>query len=433
MGRKLWGHYDLLLLLMYVIILVFGWINVYTVSYNGKGIVASLLDFSTSAGKQFVWIIGLSILFTISLFLDTKFYISLAYFFYAVSILMLAGTLVWGVKVGGHSSWFKFGSMQLQPTEFVKLTCALAIAKRLDGHTASRITSPKIQVYMLFLILIPIVLIILQGDMGSALVFSSFLIVAYREGCSQLSLLFGLWVMGIFVLSLLLSTTYLIIGTISIGIILLGVHRKSLKKVLIVAGIILTTIGLLEGVESVLNHVLRPHQQNRIKVLLHPESDPLGIGWNVMQAKIAIGAGGLWGKGFLQGTQTKYGFVPEQRKDFIFCTIGEEYGWIGSSLFIIFFMGFICRILYIAERQRLRFVRVYAYSVACIFFFHCFVNIGMTIGLLPVIGIPLPFISYGGSALWAFSLMIFVLLRMDAERIHYRLSMSNQLSLISSI
>ncbi len=421
MGRKLWSQYDLLLLLMYIIILVFGWINVYTVSYDGKGIIDSLLDFSTSAGKQFIWIAGLSILFTVSLFLDTKFYISLAYFFYTSSILMLAGTLVWGVKVGGHSSWFQFGSMQLQPTEFVKLTCALAIAKRLDGHADSGITSPKIQAHILLLILIPIVLIVLQGDMGSALVFSSFLIVAYREGSSRLSLLVGFWLMGIFVLSLLLSTTYLIIGTISLGIILIGVNRRRLKKVLIVSGIILTTIGLLEGVESVLTHVLKPHQQNRIKVHLDPESDPLGIGWNVMQAKIAIGAGGVWGKGFLQGTQTKHGFVPEQRKDFIFCTIGEEYGWVGSSLLIMFFMGFMCRILYIAERQRLRFVRVYAYSVACIFFFHFFVNIGMTIGLLPVIGIPLPFISYGGSALWAFSLMVFLLLKMDAERIHYRL------------
>lgn len=420
MERKLWATYDWLLLLMYAVILVFGWLNVYTVSYDGKPILASLLDFSTSAGKQFVWIGGLSIVFTISLVLDTKFYISLAYFLYAASMLMLAGTLVWGVKVGGHSAWFQFGSMQLQPTEFVKLTCALAIAKRLDSHTAYGITSPKIQAHMLLLILLPAVLIVLQGDVGSALVFSSFCIVLYREGWSRFIFLLGFWAMGIFVLSLLLSPTYLIIGTISIGIMLIGFNRKSLQKVVLIAGIILTTIGFIEGVESVLSHVLKPHQQNRIKVLLHPQSDPLGIGWNVMQAKIAIGAGGLWGKGFLQGTQTKYGFVPEQRKDFIFCTIGEEYGWVGSCLFITLFMSFIFRILHVAERQRLRFVRVYGYGVASIFFFHFFVNIGMTIGLLPVIGIPLPFISYGGSSLWAFSAMLFVLLKMDAERIHYR-------------
>ena len=276
------------------------------------------------------------------------------------------------------------------------------------------------QARILLLILLPTVLIVLQGDVGSALVFSSFCIVLYREGWSRLIFLLGLWVIGIFVLSLLLSTTYLIIGTISIGMLLIGVNRSSFKKVLLVVSIIITTICFVEGIESVLGNVLKPHQQNRIKVLLNPQVDPLGIGWNVMQAKIAIGAGGLWGKGFLQGTQTKYGFVPEQRKDFIFCTIGEEYGFVGSCLFIMLFMGFIFRILYIAERQRLRFARVYGYGVASILFFHFFVNIGMTIGILPVIGIPLPFISYGGSSLWAFSLMLFVLLKMDAERMLYR-------------
>ena len=420
MVKKLWAKYDLLLLLMYVAILVFGWLNVYTVSYDGKPISATLLDWSTSAGKQFVWIGGLSIVFAISVLLDTKFYLSLAYFLYAVSILMLAGTFLWGVKVGGHSSWFQFGSIQFQPTEFSKLTCALAIAKRLDGHMAYGITTPRMQARILLLILLPTVLIVLQGDVGSALVFSSFCIVLYREGWSRLIFLLGLWVIGIFVLSLLLSTTYLIIGTISIGMLLIGVNRSSFKKVLLVVSIIITTICFVEGIESVLGNVLKPHQQNRIKVLLNPQVDPLGIGWNVMQAKIAIGAGGLWGKGFLQGTQTKYGFVPEQRKDFIFCTIGEEYGFVGSCLFIMLFMGFIFRILYIAERQRLRFARVYGYGVASILFFHFFVNIGMTIGILPVIGIPLPFISYGGSSLWAFSLMLFVLLKLDAERMLYR-------------
>jgi rod shape determining protein RodA len=419
MGHKLWPKYDLLLLMMYVIIVVFGWLNIYTVSYDGKTIAASLLDFSSSAGKQFIWIGSLSIVFIISLFLDTKFYLSLAYFFYVLSMFVLAGTLVWGVKVGGHSSWFQFGSIQLQPTEFVKLTCALAVGKLLGSNIKYRITSPSIRAHILLLIFLPTLFIVLQGDVGSALVFSSFWIVLYREGWSRAIFLLGFWVMGIFILSLLFSTTYVIIGTISIGIILIGINRSSLKKVLLVFGMILITICFVEVVESVLCHVLKPHQQNRIKVLLNPASDPLGIGWNVMQAKIAIGAGGVWGKGFLQGTQTKYGFVPEQRKDFIFCTIGEEYGWIGSCLFIMFFMGFIFRILHIAERQRLRFGRAYGYGVASILFFHFFVNIGMTIGIVPVIGIPLPFISYGGSSLWAFSLMLFILLKLDSERMQY--------------
>jgi len=298
------------------------------------------------------------------------------------------------------------------------VTCALAIARRLDNITA-RLTSIKTQASVLLLILIPVALILLQGDVGSALVFSIFVVVFYREGFPTIILLLGLGVIGIFALSLLIPTTYLIIGALGIGIMLVGMDRSSIKRVLIVTCMTLATICLVEGFEWMMQSVLKPHQQNRIKVLVNPRADPLGIGWNVMQSKIAIGSGGFWGKGFLNGTQTKYGFVPEQRKDFIFCTIGEEYGWIGTFLFISLFMGLILRILHLAERQRLRFARVYGYGVASILFFHFLVNVGMTIGLLPVIGIPLPFISYGGSSLWAFSMMLFIFLKLDAERNQY--------------
>jgi rod shape determining protein RodA len=418
MLKNLWARYDWLLLVMYMSLVIFGWVNIYAVGYDKDTITASIFNFSTSAGKQLLWIGGVGILFIISLFFDTQFYRSLAYTFYVLSIFLLAGTLVWGVQVGGHSSWFQWGGTQLQPTEFVKLTCALAIARRLD-NIAARLTSFKTQAGVLLLAIIPVALILLQGDFGSALVFSSFIIVLYREGFPAILLLLGLGVVVILALSLLIPTTYLIIGALGIGIMLVGMDRYSIKRVLTISCITLATICLVEGFEWIMGSVLKPHQQNRIKVLVNPNTDPLGIGWNVMQSKIAIGSGGFWGKGFLNGTQTKYGFVPEQRKDFIFCTIGEEYGWIGTFLFISLFMGLILRILHLAERQRLRFARVYGYGVASVLFFHFLVNVGMTIGLLPVIGIPLPFISYGGSSLWAFSMMLFILLKLDAERNQY--------------
>lgn len=418
MLKKLWAKYDWLLLGMYIILVIFGWMNIFAVGYDKEAVANSLFDFSTSAGKQLLWIGGVGFLFIISLFFDTQFYRSLAYTLYVLSIFLLAGTLVWGVEVGGHSSWFQWGGIQLQPTEFVKLTCALAIARRLD-NIAARLTSIKTQVSVFLLAFLPVALILVQGDVGSALVFSVFLVVFYREGFPIIIILLGLGVMGVFVLSLLVPTIYLIIGALGIGIMLVGMNRRSIKSVLIISCMTLATISLIEGFEWAMQHVLKPHQQNRIKVLVNPHADPLGIGWNVMQSKIAIGSGGFWGKGFLNGTQTKYGFVPEQRKDFIFCTIGEEYGWIGAFLFISIFMGLILRVLYLAERQRLRFARVYGYGVASVLFFHFLVNVGMTIGLLPVIGIPLPFISYGGSSLWAFSMMLFIFLKLDAERNQY--------------
>jgi rod shape determining protein RodA len=248
---------------------------------------------------------------------------------------------------------------------------------------------------------------------------SAFFIVFYREGLSPLLLLAGMYMVTISVLTLLVPHIYLIIGTLSWALILIGLVRRTLKKIMLVVLVTLGTLVLIEGFNLFVEKMLKPHQQNRIKALFDPNVDPLGIGWNVTQSKIAIGSGGLWGKGFLAGSQTKYGFVPEQSTDFIFCTIGEEHGWIGALLVIGIFLGMISRILYIAERQRLRFARVYGYAVASILFFHFMINIGMTIGIMPVIGIPLPFISYGGSSLWSFSIMLFVLLKFDAERRNY--------------
>ena len=400
--------------MLYVLLIACGWFNIYAVSYE-PSLSQGLFDLSSNAGKQFLWITTTLLLFFISFFFEARFYESLVPVFYGFAILLLLGTLVWGVSVGGHRAWLPWGG---QPSELAKLACALVIARYVDGPHI-QLTRLKSQLILLGLILLPVVIILLQGDVGSSLVFGAFVFVFYREGLSPWLLLVGVFIIMIFILTLLVPRIYLIIGTIGLSLILIGSAIRTWKNVMLVVLMTLGTLVMIEGFRLFVERGLKPHQQSRIRALVDPNIDPLGIGWNVTQAKIAIGSGGLWGKGFLQGSQTKYGFVPEQSTDFIFCTIGEEHGWIGALLVISIFLGLISRILYIAERQRLRFARVYGYAVASILFFHFMINIGMTIGLMPVIGIPLPFISYGGSSLWSFSLMLFILLKFDAERKNY--------------
>ncbi len=294
----------------------------------------------------------------------------------------------------------------------------MAVAKYAD-ESYTKLTRIKMQLILLSLILLPMAIILLQGDLGSSLVFIAFVVVFYRERLFPGLFLLGIAMVTVLFLTLLVPHTYLVVGTLSLALILIGLVQKTTKNIMRVVLLTLGILTLVEGVNFLVDKVLKPHQQNRIKALVDPTIDPLGIGWNVTQSKIAIGSGGMWGKGFLQGSQTKYGFVPEQRTDFIFCTIGEEHGWFGALLVVGVFLGMLSRILYIAERQRIRFARMYGYAIASLLFFHFMVNIGMTIGLMPVIGIPLPFISYGGSSLCSFSLMLFLLLRLDSERNHY--------------
>lgn len=412
--NNIFSHIDWPLLVLYAMLVVFGWFNIYSVSYEPAS-NQSIFDLSYNAGKQFIWITVAIFLFFVSFFFEARFYQSLAYVFYAFVMLLLLGTLIWGVSIGGHRAWLPWGG---QPSELAKLACAMAIARYVDGANM-QFTRLKPQLILLGLILLPVVIISLQGDVGSSLVFVSFVLVFYREGLSPWLLLAGVFIITISILTLLIPHIYLIIGTISLALILIGVVRRTSQKIILVVLVTLGTLSLIEGFHLFVENVLKPHQQSRVRALFDPNIDPLGIGWNVTQSKIAIGSGGLWGKGFLQGSQTKYGFVPEQSTDFIFCTIGEEYGWIGAFLVISIFLGLMSRILYISERQRLRFAKVYGYAVASILFFHFVINIGMTIGLMPVIGIPLPFISYGGSSLCSFSLMLFVLLKFDAERKNY--------------
>ncbi len=405
---------DWLLISIFFVLVIFGWLNIYAVGYDPEQ-VQSIFSFNINSGKQLIWIAGSFVLIIVIMVLDFRFFDSFAYYLYGGIILLLILVLLFGTEISGNKSWFVFGPVRLQPSEFAKFTTALAVAKFFSSNTI-RLDKLKDQLKSSWLVLIPIVLIVMQGDAGTAMVFLSFIFVYYREGLPTYYLVVGISAIVIFILTLMVDPLYLTIGAIVIGIILIAFSNKKVKNIaLIVAGVI-AVVAVVESVDYVITDVLKPHQQNRITALINPDADPLGFGWNVTQSKIAIGSGGSFGKGFLEGTQTKFDFVPEQSTDFIFCTIGEEHGWFGSFVLIILFMALLLRIVFIAERQKGNFARIYGYAVACIFFVHFGINIGMTIGLFPVAGIPLPFFSYGGSSLWSFTILLFVLIKLDAHR-----------------
>jgi len=395
-----------------------GWLNIYASEYDPQT-ANSIFNFSNSAGKQLVFI-GLSIfVIIIILLLDYKLFDSLAYPIFGFFILLLIIVLFVAREVNGARSWIEIGAFRIQPAEFVKFATALALAKYV-GSTSFKMGRFKDMIVVGLIIGLPVLLIIAQGDMGTALVFSVFVVVLFREGLSAWPIVFGLALAVIFLLSLLVQDhLYLWLGTAGVALLFIIFNRKSPRRVVFIVIIGLITSGLFEGVDYAFNNFLRPHQQNRILVLLNPNIDPLGVGWNVTQSKIAIGSGGFGGKGYLNGTQTTFDFVPEQSTDFIFCTIGEEHGWIGSFILIFLFLTLFLRLIYLAERQKWAFVRIYGYAVASIMFFHFMVNIGMTIGLFPVIGIPLPFFSYGGSSLLSFTSLLFIFLSLDANRMQH--------------
>lgn len=400
--------------MLYLILVFWGWFNIYAAVYDEE-LTVSMFSLSTNSGKQLIWI-GTSFLLILGvMMLDFKFYDSFSYLFYALMILLLLAVLGTGTIVSGSKSWFQVGGFRLQPSEFTKFATALAIAKFL-GTVNVKLDNAKNQLIAAGLIGVPIVLIILQGDLGSAMVFGAFVLVYYREGLSPMLFALGLGVIVLFIVSLLVDQTLIFIVTGSLALIFIGLSIKNFKKILVIIGMAVFVVGMVKSVDFIMTDVLKPHQRNRVVSLFNPDADPLGAGWNVTQSKIAIGSGGVFGKGFLNGTQTKFDFVPEQSTDFIFCTLGEEHGWVGSILLITLFCVLLIRISIIAERQKSRFARVYGYGVLAILFFHFMVNIAMTIGLFPVIGIPLPFFSYGGSSLWSFTILLFILLNLDAHR-----------------
>lgn len=404
-----WG-----IVLLYFLLVGLGWLNIFAVVYDAQ-LEQSIFDTSLNSGKQLIWIATSIVLFAVIMLTDFRFYDSFAYFIYGGMLLLLVFVLLFGTEVAGSKSWFSIGSFRLQPAEFAKFTTALAVAKFISTDN-KLFYNLRPQIVLFAIIGLPAILIILQGDTGTAMVFSAFLLAFYREGFSPVLLGIGIAAAVLFILTLFVPQLYLMIAVIVTAFLLIGINARKTKRIIVIGVSAVAIMGVIFSVDYVITDVFKPHQQNRIKALINPEGDPLGYGWNVTQSKIAIGSGGMWGKGFLEGTQTKFDFVPEQSTDFIFCTIGEEHGWFGSLLLITLFVLLLIRVTVIAERQKATFARVYGYSVAGILFFHFAVNIGMTIGLFPVVGIPLPFFSYGGSSLWAFTILLFILVKLDAHR-----------------
>ena len=399
---------------IYFTLVILGWLNIYAAVYDEE-LEMGIFNSSLNSGKQLIWIATSIIIIIVIMTVDFRFYDSFAYIIYGLVVFLLIFVLFAGTKVAGSTSWFSIGGLRIQPSEFAKFATALALAKYMS-KVNYKLTKFYDQLITACIIVVPAILIIVQGDTGTALVFGAFVIVLYREGLNSVIIVIGLFAIALFVLTLIFDQLYLIIGIVVVAALVIAFGKKKWKRILTVIAGMLIVIGVVWSVDYFVTDVLKPHQQNRIKALINPEADPLGYGWNVTQSKIAIGSGGLLGKGYLQGTQTKFDFVPEQSTDFIFCTLGEEQGWFGTTFVIFLFVFLLIRLVHIAERQKETFARVYGYSVASIIFIHFLINVGMTIGLFPVIGIPLPLFSYGGSSLWAFTILIFILLKIDAHR-----------------
>lgn len=398
---------------IYLLMILIGWMNIYAAVYNEEH--KSLFDLSQNYGRQAIWIFGAITIALMILVIDGKFYAAFSYPIYGVMLLLCLSTFAFARDVKGSYGWIDIGNFKLQPAEFAKFATNMALAKYLST-LGIQMQHLRTKVISLLLIGIPAGIILLQNDTGSAIVFASFVFVLYREGLSGNVLLLGFLAVVLFVLALLVRQSILFGIIAGVAFVFYLLVRKTRRNILIIIAGAIIAAGIVFSVDYVYNNVLQVHQRTRIDVLLGKEQDLKGAGYNVNQSKIAIGSGGWFGKGFLQGTQTKFDFVPEQSTDFIFCTVGEEWGFFGSTVVIGLFMVLLVRIIAIAERQRSQYSRIYGYGVASILFFHLMINIGMTIGLAPVIGIPLPFFSYGGSSLWSFTILLFVFIKLDAYR-----------------
>jgi rod shape determining protein RodA len=406
---------DKTIVFLFLVLIFMGWFNIFAAEIKEGH--QSIFDVSQNYGKQLLWIVTSLVLATMILMFDAKFFPAFAWLIYGSLMVILVGVLLFGVEINASKSWFQIGSFQIQPAEFAKYATALALA-RFISDVKSRSLDISTRLKPLAIIALPVALIFLQNDTGTALVFAAFVLVLYREGyISGLLLTFGLIAVFLFVMTLILNE-FIIIGILAVitlaGVIIMRRRRRELVQLL---GLFAILSAYVYTVDYAFENFLQPHQKLRVEVLLNEEVDLKGAGYNLNQSKIAIGSGGFWGKGYLKGTQTKFNFVPEQGTDFIFCTIGEEWGFVGSTTIIVLYIILMGRLLVLAERQRSSFSRVFGYSVAAILFFHFTINIGMTIGLMPVIGIPLPFLSYGGSSLWGFTIMIFTFLKLDSKRL----------------
>jgi len=467
---NIWSRLDKSSILIFLLLIIIGWFNIYAAVYNEEH--TRIIDLSQRYGKQFVWILATIVIAVFVVVIDTRFYFFFAYFIYGGLIFMLIIVLILGRDINGARSWFQFGSLSLQPSEFAKFGTALALAAYLNS-TKQDLSKLRVFLISIAIILFPAFLIVLQPDMGSAVVYFALFIVLFREGMSPYIFVTGVLMVILFFFTLVFNNQYLSIGIITvafslawfvtrrwklclqglgiliivffliygfnslvikslkdehvffISVILSGAayavyfYNKKAISLLIIYLFLVGSLAFVNSVDLAFNNLMKPHQKERVEILLGIKSDPHGTGYNVNQSIISIGSGGFSGKGYLQGTQTKFKFVPAQSTDFIFCTIGEEWGFTGSFIIIALYVFLLIRLTILAERQRSDFSRIYGYGVVSVFFIHFFINIGMTIGLVPVIGIPLPFLSYGGSSLWAFTILLFIFLRLDASRDEY--------------
>lgn len=414
--RSLFFNVDWFTVVLYLTLCVIGWFNIHSAIYDESH--PSIIDLSTNYGKQFIYIVSAVVLAMIILLMEGRFFSALAPAVYVITMILLVLVLVIGRNVGGNQAWISLGGgFRLQPSEFAKFATCLMLARYLSG-TNIKVSDTNSFLVAAAIIGFPMVLIILQPDAGSTLVFCSLIFVLYREGISPLFLIAIAIAIALFILTLLLNQyQFYFIGVLAaIAGFLIYIFRRNQTLIITVAAGFVISVTLIFSVNFLYHNVLKQHQTVRIDEWLGITTDLRGIGYNVNQSKIAIGSGKLWGKGYLKGTQTKFSFVPEQSTDFIFCTVGEEWGFAGTLTVILIYLILLFRIILIAERQRSNFSRIYGYGVASIIFFHVFINVGMTIGLVPVIGIPLPLISYGGSSLWSFTILIFILLKLDSNR-----------------
>ena len=469
MPRKNWARaIDWPLVLLYATLVLLGWINIYAAVYSEEH--RSIFDLTQRYGLQMLWIVASFVLAAVVLMVDSRFFYVFAYYIFGLLLLVLCLVLVFGTEIHNSRSWLTIGPLRLQPSEFAKFATALALAKLMGGNTF-RPESLRSWIFAFLFLSLPVGLIVLQNDYGSSLTYAAFLLVFYRRGFSPQLLMFGLFLVVLFLLALMLNQVYIVLGLGVLALLLYAGITRSLKGVVRLAGMLAgvlallflangwfelglpiyvvclvptcigAVVGIVHGlwnkrraawllslmlvacigasysVDYVFDNILEEHHQRRINDMLGIEDDPLGWGYNVNQSKIAIGSGGFAGKGFLQGTQTKFNFVPEQSTDFIFCTVGEEWGFLGSTVVVGLFLALLLRIVQVAERQKMLFHKLYGYGVAAILFVHVAINVSMTIGLFPVVGIPLPFFSYGGSSLLAFTLLLFILIKFDSARV----------------
>ncbi|WP_299258259.1 rod shape-determining protein RodA [uncultured Aquimarina sp.] len=415
MARSTIVAIDWLTVLIFLLLIGFGWVNIYSASYDDE--IFSLTDFSRPYVKQLYWIALSVIIIIITQAIETKFYERFAGLIFVISLASLLGLFIFGKNVNGATSWYAFGPVGLQPSEFAKAATALALAKFLsDMQTNINLINHQLRAFLI--IALPALIIIPQPDPGSALVYAAFFFPLYREGLAATYLIIGASSAALFILTLLFTPLWVVLGIGAVMLLILIKNRKQKPRYSRYLLTIIVITGFCFSVNYIFNNVFEQRHRDRFNIVLGKEVDSKGIGYNTNQSQIAIGSGGWTGKGWKEGTQTKGGFVPEQHTDYIFSTVGEEWGFLGASAVIILFAGLLIRLLYLAERQKSQFSRVYGYSVVGILFVHFVVNVGMVTGLFPTVGIPLPFFSYGGSGLWGFTLLLFIFIKLDANRVN---------------